>query len=145
MPLSHSKEPFVALVAGVQEESITDQKPRTAAPPVDLTQLDELPGPTAAEQGNLNLPRVTQPPEPSEPSASMLALTRLLDLEAQMEYAFAKHMALVASQKMLRVQYEELERLPVGIEAFQEELDKLKLRKEETEQLYDDCVHMTSM
>lgn len=144
VPLSHSKEPFVALAAAAQEGSFADQKPRMAASPVDLTQEEELPGPTAAEQGNVDLPHETQPPEPSEPSASMLALTRLLDLEAQMEYAFAKHMALVASQKMLRVQYEELEKLPVGIEAFQEELDKLKLRKEETEQLYDDCVHMTS-
>jgi hypothetical protein len=65
------------------------------------------------------------PPEPSEPSGYVVALTRLFDLEAQMEFAFAKHMQLMAKQKKLRAQTEVLQNLPVGIEALTDELEKL--------------------
>jgi rhamnogalacturonyl hydrolase YesR len=46
-------------------------------------------------------------------------------MEAEMDYAYAKHMQLMAKQRLLRVQYETLENLPVGIEALQDELDQL--------------------
>jgi hypothetical protein len=78
--------------------------------------------------------------EPSAPSETVLALTRLVDLEAQMEFAFAKQMALIAEQKKLEIQYKVLENLPVGLEAYQEELDRLKKEKEEARQLYGDEV-----
>lgn len=51
----------------------------------------------------------------------VLALTRLADLEAQMEYEFVKLTQLGREQKKIRVEYEVLEKLPVGKEAFQED------------------------
>jgi len=68
----------------------------------------------------------------------VLALTRLIDLEAQMEYAFAKHMQLVVAQKVLRAQYDVLEKAPIGIDAFQEDLDKLTADYKERNVLYED-------
>ncbi len=85
-------------------------------------------------------PRSTspQPPEPSAPSGTILALTRCLNLEAQMAYAFAKHMLLMGTQKILRAEIETLENMAVSIEAFQDELDKLTAHNKETQQIYGD-------
>jgi hypothetical protein len=55
----------------------------------------------------------------------MKALVRLADLEASMEYAFAKHMLLVKRGKELRAQQKVLETLPVGLEAIEEDLKKI--------------------
>jgi hypothetical protein len=52
-------------------------------------------------------------------------MKRLAELEASMEYAFAKHMLLVRRRKELQAQFKVLSTLPVGIEALQEDLDKL--------------------
>lgn len=79
-------------------------------------------------------PPPTPPPEPSEPSGSIMALTRLIDMEAQLEYAFAKHVQLLTAQKRLRMQYNVLEGLGVGVDAIQDELDKLQ----EANNLYED-------
>ncbi|GAX14857.1 hypothetical protein FisN_29Lh069 [Fistulifera solaris] len=65
-------------------------------------------------------------PEPAEPSGFVTALTRLADLEAQMEYEFAKHMQLVIKHKELKAQYQLLERLPVGIDAIKDDLARLE-------------------
>lgn len=54
----------------------------------------------------------------------MVAMTRLADLESQMEFAYAKHMQLVRERELLAVQTERLRDLPVGIEAFQDDLKK---------------------
>jgi hypothetical protein len=54
-------------------------------------------------------------------------------MEAEMDYAFAKHLQLMAKQRLLRVQYETLENLPVGITALQDELDQLLQVDEEEE------------
>lgn len=70
-------------------------------------------------------PRPISPPPPGKPSGVVMALARLADLEAQMEYAYVKHMQLVKRQKELQQQAKVLETLPVGIEAFKEELDSL--------------------
>jgi hypothetical protein len=51
-----------------------------------------------------------------------MALARLADLEAQMEYAFVKHMQLVKRQRELQLQAKVLEHLPVGLEAIKDEL-----------------------
>jgi hypothetical protein len=48
---------------------------------------------------------------------------RLADLEAQMEFNYAKHVQLMMKHKQLRAQYEVLENLPVGIDAIQAELE----------------------
>ena len=73
----------------------------------------------------------TPPPEPSEPSGYVMALTRLLDLEAQMEFEFAKHMQLVAKQHQLKAQREVLQDLPVGIEALIADLEQAKAADDE--------------
>jgi hypothetical protein len=70
-------------------------------------------------------PRPISPPLEGSPSGVMKALVRLAELEASMEYAFAKHMLLVRRRKELQAQYKVLEALPVGIEALQEDLEKL--------------------
>jgi len=69
-------------------------------------------------------PRAPSPPPKGNPSGVMLALARLLELEASMEYAYAKHMLLVKRQKELGEQYKVLETLPVGIDAIKEDLQK---------------------
>ncbi len=66
--------------------------------------------------------RPISPPPPGQPSGIVLALARLADLEAQMEYAYAKHMLLVRRQVELQLQTKILENLPVGMDAFSEEL-----------------------
>jgi hypothetical protein len=78
---------------------------------------------TSPEQGPTR--SATPPPEPLKPSGYIVALTRLADMEAQMEYAFAKHLHLSIEQKKLRAQYGILEGLPVGIDAVKEDLDNL--------------------
>lgn len=67
----------------------------------------------------------TPPPSPGPPSGYTVALTRLADLEAQMEFAHAKHVLLVKRHQVLMKQYEHLEGLPVGLEAFQAELEAM--------------------
>jgi len=84
-------------------------------------------------------PTKSPPPEPStEPSRSLLALKRLLDLEAQMEYAYAKHVQLLLEQQKLRAGLDILQDLPVGIDAVVDDLKTLEEREKETKGLYDD-------
>ena len=62
-----------------------------------------------------------QSPDPLEPSGLVRALTRLANLEAQMEYEFAKLTHLGRQQQKLRLEYMVLEQLPVGKEAFEDD------------------------
>ena len=78
-------------------------------------------------------PRPLSPPPKGEPSGVMKALVRLLDLEASMEFAYAKHMQLVKKQKELKSQAVILADLPVGVESFKEDLEQL----EATAEMYD--------
>lgn len=71
----------------------------------------------------------TPPPEPKDPSPSLLATTRLIDLEAQMEYVFCKHLQLVLEQQKIRARVRALETFDVGMEAIQEDLDALVAAK----------------
>lgn len=73
-------------------------------------------------------PEPSQPeaPEPAEPSGYVTALIRLADLEAQMEYEFAKHMQLLTTHQELKAQYQVLENLPVGLDAIKEDLARLE-------------------
>jgi hypothetical protein len=61
-------------------------------------------------------------PEPAEASGLIVALTRLVDMEEELDFAYARHMQLMAKQKTLRAAYEHLEQLPVGLEAFEDDL-----------------------
>jgi hypothetical protein len=81
-------------------------------------------------------PRPISPPPPGKPSGVVMALARLADLKAQMEYSYAKHMQLVKQQKELQLQAKVLETLPVGIEAFKEELDLVTSEAEANTALY---------
>ena len=68
---------------------------------------------------------LTPPPSPGPPSALTVALIRLADLESEVEFAYAKHIMLAKRHKVLLKQYEHLEGLPVGVEAFEDELKAL--------------------
>uniref|UniRef100_A0A7S2YEY4 Uncharacterized protein n=1 Tax=Entomoneis paludosa TaxID=265537 RepID=A0A7S2YEY4_9STRA len=104
---------------GTSLPSYSDLGRSKQAPSVSVTKTPpRVPTPTPPT------PPPTPPPEPSAPSGLVLALTRLADMEAEMECAYAKHMLLKARQKKLRAQYELMENLPVGIEAIQDDLDK---------------------
>jgi len=46
-------------------------------------------------------------------------------MQAEMEYAFTRHMLLKAKQRELRAQCEHMENLPVSTEAIQEELEEM--------------------
>jgi len=91
----------------------TSEKNRTSA---------TVPAP-AKEAKPPPVPRAPTPPPKGKPTGVMLALTRLFELEASMEYAYAKHMQLIKRQQELEEQYKVLETLPVGIESIIEDLE----------------------
>lgn len=59
-------------------------------------------------------------------------MARLVDAESQYDYAYAKHMQLIQKRKVLRAQIDKLEVLPIGADAFQEDLDKLIVELEKS-------------
>jgi hypothetical protein len=80
-----------------------------------------------ADQQNSPVPEVKEIPDVDivEPSALTLALTRLVDLEAQMEYEFAKFMQLEVERQILAVKYEHMQTLPIGFDAFTEDYQNM--------------------
>jgi hypothetical protein len=107
--------------------------PRSPSPPSASKASPENVSEQSALLSSSPIPRdMTPPPEASEPSALVLALTRLADLEAQMEYEFTKYTQLVQRHKRIRAEFEVLEKLPVGMEAFQEDFDKLLASEKKT-------------
>ena len=81
---------------------------------------------------------ISPPPSPGPPSGLTVALGRLADLESQVEFEFAKYIMLAKRHKVLIAQYEHLEGLPVGVEAFENELNALS--KTDTTDASDDNV-----
>ena len=77
-------------------------------------------------------PRPATPP-PSEPSGLVQALTRLANMEEELNFAYARHMKLMAKQKKLRACYDKLENLPVGLEAFEDDLKEFMAVKDSTD------------
>jgi hypothetical protein len=55
----------------------------------------------------------------------MVALARLADLESQLDFALAKHSQFVRERELIEEQTKHLEHLPIGVEAFEEDLAKL--------------------
>jgi len=55
----------------------------------------------------------------------MVALARLADLEAQLDFALAKHSQVARQRELIQEQTKHLKELPVGLEAFEEDLAKL--------------------
>jgi hypothetical protein len=101
-----------------------ENKPKLVSEKADV-KMESAPTSAPEEVKQDSGPRPISPPPPGKPSGVMLALARLADLEAQMEYAYAKHMQLVNRQNELKLQVNVLSTLPVGIEAFKEELEVL--------------------
>lgn len=61
----------------------------------------------------------------------------MVEAESQLDYAYAKHLSLIHKRKVLRAQIEKLEKLPIGADAFKDDLAKLiadlEKSKEESE------------
>lgn len=68
--------------------------------------------------------RVPSPP-PGPPSGLAEAMARLADATAQMEFAYAKQLKLRREQEVVRAKIEVLEKLPVGADAYREDLERL--------------------
>eukprot|EP01083_Nonionella_stella_P038474 104691_1 len=66
------------------------------------------------------------PPSPpaAPPSGLAVALARLSDLTAQIEFQYAKHLQMQKEHEIIRAKIETLEKLPVGIDAVREDLEK---------------------
>jgi hypothetical protein len=67
------------------------------------------------------------PPSPpaAAPSGLAVALARLSDLTAQMEFQYAKHLQLTRDHEIVKTKISTLKELPVGMDAFKDDLDKL--------------------
>jgi hypothetical protein len=97
----------------------------------DLTEQETLPNKPSTplplpDEEKVIVDEPKSPPLPvGPPSGLMVALTRLADLESQLDFALAKHSQLVRQRELLGVQADHLKTLPVGVEAFQDELAKL--------------------
>jgi hypothetical protein len=115
-----------------QSNADLPEKPSTTpAPP--MIDKPATPEPVVEEEKPI-LPPPLSPPPKASPTGVMKALVRLAELEASMEYAYAKHMLLVKRRAELRAQHKVLEMLPVGIEAIQEDLEMPR----PADGLYDD-------
>lgn len=49
---------------------------------------------------------------------------RLSDANAEMEFQYAKHLLLTKEHEIIKAKIERLKELPVGVDAFKEELDE---------------------
>jgi len=101
-------------------------KPR--APVTDATEAKSAKKEEVKEAKPPPGPKPPPLPPKGKPTGAMLALARLMELEASMEYAYTKHMLLMKRQKELAEQYKVLETLPVGIDAIKEDLESASLK-----------------
>lgn len=126
-PQASKQQPSLSMTSSDAKTSSANETKVVKSEPVE---------PVKTEPEEEKGPRPISPPPPGNPSGVVLALARLADLEAQMEYAYAKHMQLVKRQKELQLQAKVLETLPVGIEAFKEELEAATIEAEANSALY---------
>lgn len=91
----------------------------------DREQLKTPPPQDTKPKSNLIPPS----PPPGKPSGLSVAMARLSDLTAQMEYQYAKHIQLTREHEMIKAQISLLQELPQGFDAFKEDLEKLELEK----------------
>jgi hypothetical protein len=128
VPFVGGKEP--PLPAQPQESNardrMTEAEPKSSTTPVvetpESTQVSAVPPLSPVALTAATPPRPISPPA-GEPSALVLATIRWADLEAQMEYEYAKLCRLSEQQQCLRAEYQCLERLTVGIPSFQADYD----------------------
>jgi hypothetical protein len=64
----------------------------------------------------------------------MVALARLADLDSQLDFALAKHAQVVRECELIHVHTKHLEKLPVGVEAFEDDFSKLYPTEQELSQ-----------
>jgi len=100
---------------------------KAAESPPTETKTSPPPASTVKESKPAEPPKRAPSPSPpaGPPSGLTVALTRLADLESQMEFEYAKHTQLLRQHDIIRAQIEVLETLPVGMEAFKEDLGLL--------------------
>lgn len=89
------------------------------------TQQQKQPARVGTPPGDKKNAVIPSSPPPGSPSGLTRALVRLADLEAQMEYAYAKHMQVCQEHEIVKEKIEVLEKLPVGYDAFKDDLEKL--------------------
>lgn len=90
--------------------------------------FDELP----------NVVPPSPPPSPSPPSGVFVATTRLVELQSQMEFSYAKYLKLLLEHEQLKAQYQVLETLPVGLDAIKDELEHAAVKAEpKTEEAHE--------
>jgi hypothetical protein len=67
------------------------------------------------------------PPSPpaAPPSNLAVEIARLTDLTAQMEFQYAKHLQCSIEHEIIKSKIATLKELPIGIDAFREDLDRL--------------------
>ena len=124
----HHHQHATQQTAPMKSNEIAESNKRQAQHSMQLEKEKDAPKAKPApvvEEKPKEKPRPPSPPPPSEPSGVMQALARLIDLEAQMKYAYVKHMQLVNRQAELQAQSKLLATLPVAMEAFKEDLDAL--------------------
>merc|ERR1712238_608342 len=75
--------------------------------------------------GTIKASVIPPSPPPGPPSALTVAMTRLSDLTAQMEYQYTKHLQLTKKHKLIQAKISLLKRLPIGLDAIRDDLEKL--------------------
>jgi len=66
-------------------------------------------------------------PPPAPPSALALARARLSDLNETMEFHYARHLQITKEHEIIQAKVETLKQLPIGVEAFQDDLSGINL------------------
>lgn len=90
------------------------------------------PPPADRNRDGTSKPFVVPPsPPPGRPSSLCLALTRLADVQSQMEFAYAKQMQLSKVHEVMKARIEVLEKLPVGLDAYKKELEELMAQEDD--------------
>ena len=94
---------------GTQQYSSYSSKRSSTPPPKDRKEVVDVIPPS---------------PPAAPPSALALAMARLADLNETMEFQYARHQQLTREHECIKVKIETLKELPVGMDAFKEDLDK---------------------
>lgn len=81
--------------------------------------------PKKKEPKKSKVPSRPPSPAPAKPSSKLVAQVRLLDLRTQMEFRHAALLKLNRELEAIRAKRAVLEKLPVGMDAFREEYDRL--------------------
>lgn len=107
------------------KEAVTKPAPsasKAASPPKSQHKAEP---PKKKEPEEPKVPSRPPSPAPAEPSSKLVAQTRLVALRTQMEFRHAALLKLNRELEVIRAKRAVLEKLPVGMDAFREEYDRL--------------------